>query len=547
MTGKDGSYVDAYGRTVGPSSQNTFDHSQAGGQRGQGLPAGATTPYGPNTGGYQSEFVSYYNPHGGGTFIGVRADGSKEIISQAQAMDMGYVPPRRQVGDFYDLDNTQTAPGGPPNYVPGDQPWTPPDNGGGNNGGDPWTLPDNSGGSGTAPGTGTQPPPEGDGSTVLWRGQGSRPNWNWDFFQPKSPGAGEWGGYDQDYGVFSRYQPGQESPWGMPDIEGGNKEFYQQQFNNLLRDEQGFRNQQRAAALRGVVSENQRQADFDNGVGPGNDPEFFDKMWEDMDITPNKAVFGDPDAPLVYTPREGITKGMNNVDFFNIASQYAGFTPEELDDWQRFFKEGDSTREGSGWSRFDSPEEAIRETIPQAMSPEWSDRVSQLLRSAYTRNDLTTPKGGGPTAAPGYALPVGVQLTPSDSESTGGGAGSTGGGAAGGTVSPMPQQAAYSSTGDYSWSPAETDGSGQANRWLDVAGQRQHLYMPTANKHSKQYNIDPFVNDARGNTFFLDQNPVTQRGDYKYGSPNGQSVYFNPADAPTSLIQGGSPHVQSRS
>ena len=57
-------------------------------------------------------------------------------------------------------------------------------------------------------------------------------------------------GYDLTYG------PGQDSPWGMGG-EGGNQEFYAQQFNNLLREGQQHKNQQIAAAIRAEHASNQ--------------------------------------------------------------------------------------------------------------------------------------------------------------------------------------------------------------------------------------------------------------------------------------------------
>ena len=69
-------------------------------------------------------------------------------------------------------------------------------------------------------------------------------DWNWDDFQPGAPSLDGGGGYDPNDYAFDRYVPGQESPWGIPDIEGGNKDFYRNQFINLLKDEQNFQARQ---------------------------------------------------------------------------------------------------------------------------------------------------------------------------------------------------------------------------------------------------------------------------------------------------------------
>lgn len=92
------------------------------------------------------------------------------------------------------------------------------------------------------------PQPGGDGSFEEGRKIPPRDtSWNWDHFREKAPGDRQWGGYDEDYQAFERYQPGDRSPWGMPNIEGGNRDFYQQQFANQLRDEQGYQNRERTA------------------------------------------------------------------------------------------------------------------------------------------------------------------------------------------------------------------------------------------------------------------------------------------------------------
>ena len=59
---------------------------------------------------------------------------------------------------------------------------------------------------------------------------------------PESPEIGV------EQAAFDRYVPGEESPWGAPNVSGGNKEFYRNQFMNLLSDEQNFRDRQRQSS-----------------------------------------------------------------------------------------------------------------------------------------------------------------------------------------------------------------------------------------------------------------------------------------------------------
>jgi hypothetical protein len=158
-----------------------------------------------------------------------------------------YEPEATSQFDFYDgfRDNFNDR-GGLPTDVPTvtpDAPWLggqPPASGGGSGGG----------------GTGAPPP-------ISWQPQpGSPPpQWNWDDFRPGAPSMDGGGGYNPDDFAFERYVPGQESPWGVPEVQGGNKDFYRNQFMNLLSQEQGFQSKQRAAALRRQEAEaNPQQA-----------------------------------------------------------------------------------------------------------------------------------------------------------------------------------------------------------------------------------------------------------------------------------------------
>ena len=243
---------------------------------------------------------------------------------------------------------------------------------------------------GLPPGTGTQPPPTGDGSTVPWTPElsGDGATWNWDYFQAKSPGAGEWGGYDQDYGVFERYQPGQDSPWGMPDIEGGNKEFYQQQFNNLLRDEQGFQTRERAAQLR-------RQEAQDNPAAPIN----FDDMWASMDFEPAVASTGPGGGDDPWRLSTG-ARGDTNQQLFSGLGDI--WNPDESDAWATHFS-GDTNPDSKYWGSFDNPTDFMNQwkTNNPGAEGAWTD-INQKLA-----NNLWTQQVAGASNVPaGYASPV---------------------------------------------------------------------------------------------------------------------------------------------
>lgn len=146
----------------------------------------------------------------------------------------GYTPPPSGGGDPFVPPVTQ-----PPVTGGGDVPIGGGDTGGG--GGDPWN-----------PGSPTTGNPGGGGGTG---------GWNWEAFNPGAPPLDGGGGYDPNDYAFDRYVPGQESPWGIPEAEGGNRDFYRNQFVNLLRQDQNFQNKQRDAAAI-------RQDAIDNPITP---------------------------------------------------------------------------------------------------------------------------------------------------------------------------------------------------------------------------------------------------------------------------------------
>ena len=77
--------------------------------------------------------------------------------------------------------------------------------------------------------------------------------WDWD-----SMGQGpDYSPQDPGFAITQDYQPGRDSPWGNPDLPGGNQDFYAQQFGNLLAQDQDFQSRQRAAAESLRQSQNQ--------------------------------------------------------------------------------------------------------------------------------------------------------------------------------------------------------------------------------------------------------------------------------------------------
>ena len=239
-----------------------------------------------------------------------------------------------------------------------------------------------------------------------WTGEGNQSDmsWAWDYFQPKEAGAGEWGGYDEDYGAFERYQPGMDSPWGMPSVEGGNRDFYQQQFVNQLRDEQGYQNRERAAQMR-----RQEAADPANQTAPIN----YDDMWDSMGFQKSEAVGMDEEGNLrdgwQWNPALGDTTGMTNAQLLAASQDLIG--AGSYNTLVEGYQGDDNFKNNTYFSSFDNPDDLRNAFIanqgPDGLDPRWQDPNIEWIESMFTKGYLTTPEGGGPTASAGYAAPTG--------------------------------------------------------------------------------------------------------------------------------------------
>ena len=254
------------------------------------------------------------------------------------------------------------------------------------------------GGTGTGGGTDTGGVPQApvDTEFVPYEpGMGADTSWNWDFFKPKAQGDNAWGGFDTDYGVFERYQPGQDSPWGMPDIRGGNKDFYQQQFNNLLRDEQGFRNRAKAAQLRAE----------ENAANPA-DPLPLDWSWANggegiKDVTMGAGIgLGSP-TEFALNQRYGWDNTTDNSrvlsDLSGIFSDSDNVFLNKFDDNRNWLNSGNALTQSR-----QSAQDFIASN-PYTEDKGWTAALQNIVNNVWNPVD-----GGavGPSAPPGYALPI---------------------------------------------------------------------------------------------------------------------------------------------
>ena len=221
--------------------------------------------------------------------------------------------------------------------------------------------------------------------------------WNWDYFAPKQAGDGQWGGYDTDYGVFERYQPGQDSPWGMPDIEGGNENFYQQQFNNLLRDEQGYRTRARAAQMRGAESDAAKSKAIEEGT---YSPDYND-MWASMGVTPNQPAEGGGGSSE-WELRYG---DENSTNAEIISQMMPGFNDQEkvyLNKHMDWFSAPEN--EGKLAGGYSGAQDFLASN-PYQKDKGWTTVLGDLMGGVYGQG-LSEHDFGTPYVPKGYASPI---------------------------------------------------------------------------------------------------------------------------------------------
>jgi len=250
------------------------------------------------------------------------------------------------------------------------------------------------------------PAPDGDGEFDKWHGKNKQrdTSWNWDFFRDKAGGDRQWGGYDTDYQAFERYQPGMDSPWGMPNIEGGNEDFYQQQFVNQLRDEQSFRSRQRES------QKTKAQALRNPYEAPSSE-----EMWSwayGGEGLPEVQMGTGQNQPASYSFNEQFS-GQNAQDIFNQLGDRSVFNSSNSSKTGRellnnFFSNSNRAAMANevDWSSFNNPGEAMAAVgdtnwfqgmnRPNAAE----DAFGALINQMYSAGRL------GPTAPVGYASPI---------------------------------------------------------------------------------------------------------------------------------------------
>jgi len=209
---------------------------------------------------------------------------------------------------------------------------------------------------------------------------------------PFSGGGNTGGGFsntDRDYFgspadyYQSSYVPGQDSPWGQPDQPGGNEDFYRQQFNNLLTEEQAFQNAELASAFRRQNSQDNRQ---DNLM---SDPFSWTQL-------PERAVGVEQE----WTSREGITPGMSNQAVFEVLRPTLEGETEEW--FERMLMGSEDIQNSTNWSRAQGGPGAMI-AADTTTDPSNMPYVQNFWNAYFRPTNQTVGPG---TVPAGYAAPI---------------------------------------------------------------------------------------------------------------------------------------------
>ena len=196
------------------------------------------------------------------------------------------------------------------------------------------------------------------------------------------------------------FRLGEDSPWGNEGVEGGNRDFYRQQLNNLRAQEQGYQEQSIAAALRRDAASRQ----------PAQSPaDPFDWAYGGKGLPTVGVAGGTVDNPTAYALRSYVQPGeTSNAD---ILRKYGDFDTGNLERWLAPNEQGETPWENQyNWSRASNPQDLINTLSrdPAELATSNYDFLSRIFNDMFVQQGIETPEGGGPSAAPGYALPIGV-------------------------------------------------------------------------------------------------------------------------------------------
>ena len=238
-----------------------------------------------------------------------------------------------------------------------------------------------------------EPLPNQGGDPFSPKGGGSaNTSWDWSQAQPGKFSFSDLPPTPEGYSID--YTLGQDSPWGQSGAEGGNSDFYGQQFNNLLREGQLQKGGEIASAIRRQAADAAPRQEMGDPFAWANGGQG---------IAPAQAAGGTQENPTAYSLRSTITPGeTTNADIMRM------FAGEDASKWLQPVDDGtgNNWETSTGWSNARDPNKLINNYLSPDLHNDSRELLSSVFNKMFVQQGIETPEGGGPTASPGYALPV---------------------------------------------------------------------------------------------------------------------------------------------
>ena len=206
-------------------------------------------------------------------------------------------------------------------------------------------------------------------------------NTSWNFTNPDRTAP------DRGYEFYEGgYSPGTGSPWGTPaGGTGGNEEFYQKQFGNLLRQDQAY--QGAAQAAREAAAQPQPEADpfsWDQVSGYLGPEAWYMRPDKDGN-TPYVPGSQPGGGEWGFNPDYSFQRGMTNQE---ILSQLGNiWTPTENEFWQQHASNSPNFNDSMFIASFTNPTDymnALRANNPGA-GGQYIDNFQKLANNVWTQ------------------------------------------------------------------------------------------------------------------------------------------------------------------
>ncbi len=179
---------------------------------------------------------------------------------------------------------------------------------------------------------------------------------------------------------------GPKGPW-LPGAT--NDEYYSRQFRAITEQRNAHQEAQKAAALRAQAAAANpapvQPTDWSwarNGKGlPAVDVAPTGQQWNRASwVKPGETTIAD-----IFRQYMGSGGSADNLTGFDINAPHL---------------------QDTGWSTVNNPTDLTRLAIGTGGSGNYWDFQNKAIQNMFTQTGVETPEGGGPTAAPGYALPI---------------------------------------------------------------------------------------------------------------------------------------------